>query len=172
MRKWMTGIAAAAVLTTAGVAPAVACGWDVSPCSGGLLTGYAVAPAGPWAWDRVPDPQGPRYYYVNQGPYYSGPAAFAPVPTYQERAVSGWPNYERGFYYGYNGGPYGDAMTHYYDGMPAVRGPMVYRYAPRVQGYGPGIYRYRHSSLRYGDRTHRAVRYGYAPRRLPHHSHD
>ncbi len=165
MRKWMTGIAAAAALTVAGAAPAMAC---ESWCGGGVVAGgYVVGPAGPWAWNRLPDPQGPRYYYVNQGPYYSGPAAFAPVPTYQERAVSGWPNYERGFYYGYIGGPYGDAMSHYYDGMPAVQGPVVYRYAPGVYGRGPAIYRYHHRSYRYGYRSHRPVRYGYAPRRAP-----
>jgi hypothetical protein len=31
-----------------------------------------------------------QYYYVNQGPTYTGPGNFAPYPTYQESAVSGW----------------------------------------------------------------------------------
>jgi hypothetical protein len=44
----------------------------------------------------------PQYYYVNQGPTYSGPGNFAPYPTYQESAVSGWDAYRhRPHYYGH-----------------------------------------------------------------------
>src|SRR5204863_7167067 len=49
----------------------------------------------------------------------------APAPTYQERAVSGWYGYGPTAYgpsYQYNGGPYSNATTHYYDGMPAQTG--------------------------------------------------
>ncbi len=35
-----------------------------------------------------------QYYYVNQGPTYSGPGNFAPYPTYQESAL-GWDGYRR-----------------------------------------------------------------------------
>ena len=35
-----------------------------------------------------------QYYYVNQGPTYSGPGNFAPYPTYQESAL-GWDTYRR-----------------------------------------------------------------------------
>jgi len=38
-----------------------------------------------------PDPVH-QYYYVNQGPTYSGPGNFAPYPTYQESAL-GWDAY-------------------------------------------------------------------------------
>jgi hypothetical protein len=46
------------------------------------------AGCGGWAYERLPDPVH-QYYYVNQGPTYSGPGNFAPYPTYQESAVSG-----------------------------------------------------------------------------------
>src|SRR5690348_7941042 len=49
-----------------------------------------------------------------------------PAPTYQERAVSGWSGYGPTAYgttnYSYSGGPYSNATTHYYDGMPAAGG--------------------------------------------------
>jgi len=175
MRKTIMGLAAAAALMAAGASPAAACGWEgqVSPCNGGLFTshtGYAHPHAyhhghyGHAAYQRLPDPQGPQYYYVNQGPSYSGPGNYAPVPTYQERAVTGWHGHDRGYYYGYNGGPYGNATSHVYDGMPNVRGPVVYRYAPGAHRAVPGFVRpYRHS-MRYGTH-HRAMRYGYAPLR-------
>jgi hypothetical protein len=183
MRKVITGMAAAAALMVAGAAPAMAC-WEQSPCSGGLFTSFA-APQASWGYhhhhhhpyaatvsvgyERLPDPQGPQYYYVNQGPTYSGPGNWAPVPTYQERAVTGWRGYDRGYYYGYNGGPYGNATSHVYDGMPRVQGPVVYRYRPHawraapraVRPYGVRPHGY---SMRYGYH-HRPARYGYAPLR-------
>ncbi len=193
MRKTMLGIAAvlAAGLGGAGlgVAPAMACGGYgcaqpvYSPCS----------PCGGPVYNRLtaPEPQfhvaAPRYYYVDQGPTYSGPAAFAPAPTYQERAVSGWSVYDRPYYYGYTGGPYADPTNHYYDGMPYSRGPAIYSYRARPAHYGvrrvarygwaPRYHRvhrvhrayapYRHAavrpSVRYGYTPHR----GYAPRFAP-----
>jgi hypothetical protein len=48
---------------------------------------------GGWAYERLPDPVH-QYYYVNQGPTYSGPGNFAPYPTYQESAL-GWDGYRR-----------------------------------------------------------------------------
>jgi hypothetical protein len=180
MRKTMTALAAVVAFAAAGAVPAMACGGEVyaSPCSQGLFTfqqPYEVQHESV-AVERLPEPAGPQYYYVNQGPTYSGPGNWAPVPTYQERAVTGWHGYDHGYYYGYNGGPYGDATTHDYDGMPNVRGPVVYRYAPGA--YAPRVYRpgyrygYRygyHHSLRYGYGFHRSVRYGYGPRMMPHH---
>jgi hypothetical protein len=77
----------------------------------------------------------PQYYYVNQGPTYTGPGMLAPTPTYQERAVSGWQGYGPTAYgvdYRYSGGPYGNATTHYYDGMPAATGPRIYSYQQAV----------------------------------------
>jgi hypothetical protein len=51
-----------------------------------------------------------RYYYVNQGPTFTGPGRFAPYPTYRESAVTG---------YGY------PRRHHYYHGA-GVEGPAVY----------------------------------------------
>ena len=34
-----------------------------------------------------------QYYYVNQGPTYTGPGDFAPYPVYQEGAISGYGHY-------------------------------------------------------------------------------
>jgi hypothetical protein len=135
----MTAIAAALVTIAAGAAPALACGVD--PCGYGLFTAGGYAEGYSYR-EHLPNPEGPRYFYVNQGPTYSGPGMYAPVPTYQERAVTGWHAYDYGYYYGYNGGPYGDATSHYYDGAPAAQGPVVYH-------YGPWRHHRRHS-LRYG----------------------
>jgi hypothetical protein len=76
-----------------------------------------------------------QYYYVNQGPTYSGPGDFAPRPTYHE-------------------GAYG----------PRVYGYRAHRYyRPHHHGYGysmhPGYrYGYAHHSMRYGMPHHY---YGY-----------
>ncbi len=44
----------------------------------------------------------PQYYYVDQGPTYSGPGNFAPYPAYEEGGVSGWrPYHHHHHYYGY-----------------------------------------------------------------------
>ena len=53
-------------------------------------------PCGGWSYERLPDPvtqyqyyPAPvqhQYYYVNQGPTYTGPGDFAPYPTYREGA--------------------------------------------------------------------------------------
>ncbi len=172
MRQILTGLAAAAAVMAASAAPAMACD---SGCSRGLFTsgvfgeGYGYGYNESYLPERLPDPSwvyrhrvyGPQYYYVNQGPYYSGPGNYAAAPTYQERAVNGWRGYDRGYYYGYSGGPYGNATTHYYDGMPSVQGPVVYRY---------NGYRAHRHSMRYGYHTPRygygvrSVRHGYAPR--------
>lgn len=164
--RWIVGVGAA-LAAFAAAAPAQAC-QAVDPCGGyygyyGYGYGYSVR-------ERLPDPAGPQYYYVNQGPTYTGPGNFAPVPTYQERAVSGWSAYTRPYYYGYNGGPYGNATSHYYDGAPGVQGPVVYTYRPyrhrvhfRPHRIGPKYYYVRRPSLRYGYH-YRGPRYGYTPR--------
>ena len=122
MRQTISGLVAAMAIMTASAAPAAACGGlftgytpchtYVSPCAhscGGHhhYSGYyggAYAQSGYYAHERLPDPS-PQYYYVNQGPTYSGPGNFAPYPTYQESAVSGWGAYRNtNSYYGYDGG--------------------------------------------------------------------
>jgi hypothetical protein len=78
--------------------------------------------------ERLPDLDGgPQYYFVNQGPTYTGPGNVAPAPSYQERSVSGWAAYSRPYYYGYNGGPYANATNHYYDGAH-LQGPAITSY--------------------------------------------
>eukprot|EP01035_Chromulina_nebulosa_P033595 gene33595-44993_t len=157
MRQMILKLAAAiAVITTAGAAPAMACG---SPCGQGFGTSYGYA--GVASYERLPDPAH-QYYYVNQGPTFSGPGNFAPYPTYQETAVRGWTGYERGDG-DYDGGPYANATNHYSYAQPYARGPVQYSYQPRRANYRYG-YSMRHQ-VRYGyaTRSH-APRYGYAAR--------
>jgi hypothetical protein len=96
MRQMISGLLAAVALTVAGAAPAMACGY--APCG----QPYAYDPYGyvGWGFERLPDPElqyhsaerAPQYYYVNQGPTFTGPAAFAPLPTYP---VGGWNVYSQ-----------------------------------------------------------------------------
>jgi hypothetical protein len=178
MRQTISGLLAAIAVMAA--APAMACGGDwCSPC--GYFSPCAqpqvyVTPLAPiynyagcdtgcgWARERLPDPV-QQYYYVNQGPTYTGPGNWAPVPTYQESAVSGWNAYRRRpYYYGYDGGRYANAINHRYDGAPNIEGPAIYSYRarPHVRPWrAPGGYRY---SARPGVRYGYAARHGYAPR--------
>lgn len=151
MRQAISGmVAAVAVMMTMGAAPAMAC--YASACAPAPVY---VAPApvysgcysgcGGWATERLPDPVH-QYYYVNQGPTYTGPGNWAPRPVYQETSVS----YGNPYYGGYRARPYYGARYgagYRYGVRPSVR----YGYAPRV-GYAP--------------------RLGYAPRHgyLPRHS--
>ena len=49
---------------------------------------------GGWVRERLPDPE-QQYYYVNQGPTYTGPGNLAPYRVYREGTISGYG-------YGYN----------------------------------------------------------------------
>jgi hypothetical protein len=49
---------------------------------------------GGWVAERLPDPQ-QQYYYVDQGPTYTGPGNLAPYRVYREGTISGYG-------YGYN----------------------------------------------------------------------
>jgi hypothetical protein len=134
------------------------CGVVATGC-GAVTTG-----CGGYATERLPDPTGPQYYYVNQGPTYTGPGNYAPAPVYQERTVTGWQGYEeeapavytvpRRHYRPYRAGPsyhygYRPAYRHYgYRARPVVR----YGYAPRF--YGP-----RHSYM-HGPRVRYAPQIG------------
>lgn len=166
MRQMISGLVAAVAVVAASAAPAMACGGlftsagcspcaAYSPCAQGYYPGYYpgyYAGYGFAAYERLPSPT--QYYYVNQGPAFSGPGNFAPVPTYQEAAVSGWNAYSRPYYYPYDGGRYAHAMHHYYDGA-RVTGPVVYSY------------RWHHSRSHYGVHRH-GLGYGHAPH---HHGH-
>lgn len=111
MRQMISGLVAAAAVMFVGAAPATACGFNpcqpVAPVFSGCNTGcggygygygasYGYGYGG--GYERLAEPT-TQYYYVNQGPTYTGPGAFAPYPTYQEDAVVAPANY--GYGYGY-----------------------------------------------------------------------
>src|SRR5215472_13090124 len=123
MRQSISSALAALAALTVSAVPALACGYGscvpyapayayaptytYTPTYGGCATGCNTG----WAFAHLAEPT-TQYYYVNQGPTYTGPGAFAPVPTYQESAVSGWDGY---------------GTQQYYDGA-GVAGPAVYGY--------------------------------------------
>ncbi|MBI5128302.1 MAG: hypothetical protein HZA66_02570 [Rhodopseudomonas palustris] len=168
MRRMISGLAAAIAVVTVSAAPASACGGGLfagacAPCGAVSACGSAVVPYdygysagyGAAAFERLPDPT--RYYYVNQGPTYTGPGNFAPAPYYDDRTISVWRTGSA-----YSGGVYADAMTHRYVGAPAM-GPVVYSYGHR--------HRHVRHHHRYGmphGAFHRghygAPRYAYGPR--------
>jgi hypothetical protein len=135
MRKSISGLIAAVAVMTASAVPAMACGGGLftscSPCGQEYVSPCAqpqvyVAPApayttgcdtgcgGHWAHERLPDPVH-QYYYVNQGPTYTGPGNFAPERTYEETAISNWGAYRHHpHHYGYR---YGYAPRHMRYGM-------------------------------------------------------
>jgi len=166
---WTAAFAVMAAGTAA--APAVACGGYIDHCGHSGYVGYQVL--------LDPGPVTRQYYYVNQGPTYSGPGQFAPVPTYQETAI-GWRGYPR-----YDGGPYANPYDHYTYGYgygPAVSGPVIF--TPRLSYGGRASHRYGHGMrpcvrYGYGHRSYHAHRYaaprvidgsrdGYHHRRAPH----
>ncbi|ABD06907.1 conserved hypothetical protein [Rhodopseudomonas palustris HaA2] len=137
MRQMISGLVAAMAVVTVSAAPALACGGGlyagacapcgaVSSCGSAAYVPYDYGYGygyGSAAFERLPDPT--RYYYVDQGPTYSGPGNFAPAPYYDNRAISVWRTGTA-----YNGGVYANAMTHQYVGAPAM-GPVVYSYGRR-----------------------------------------
>ena len=95
MRQILKGLIAAVAVMAA--APAMACGY--TPCGQPVYAAAVAAyagcnPCGGWVRERLPDPE-QQYYYVNQGPTYTGPGNWAPRPVYREGAISGYG-------YGYN----------------------------------------------------------------------
>jgi hypothetical protein len=108
MRQIFKGLIAAVAVMAA--APAMACGY--TPCAAPVYVapvaayGYAGCnPCGGWVRERLPDPE-QQYYYVNQGPTYTGPGNYAPYPVYREGSISGYG-------YGYNR-PYYRAHRYYH----------------------------------------------------------
>lgn len=142
MRQMMTGMIAAVAIMAA--APAMACGFN--PCGAPVYSapafGYGYGhfgcnPCGGYAgyggWgavERLPDPDAvypdaaQQYYYVNQGPAYTGPGNWAPHPYYRE-------GYGRP-YYGYR--HYGYRHYHHYPRMGYYHRPH-YGYAPYYYGH-------------------------------------
>jgi len=98
MRKMFLGLLAAIAVMIASAIPASACGgcWGcgyASPCAAPYVQPYyGCASACGAAFERLPDPEvqyhsAPvvrQYYYVNQGPTYTGPGDLAPLPFYDE----------------------------------------------------------------------------------------
>jgi hypothetical protein len=152
MRQMFTGLVAAVAVMTANAAPALACGGGLftsscSPC-GQAYVEPCAAPApvytgcntgcGGWGYERLADPDQQyyaapvrhRYYYVNQGPTYTGPGAFAPYPVYDEAttiAYYGGAGVERPAVYGYRAHPHYRAWHRGYRYGYATR----HGYAPR-----------------------------------------
>ena len=139
MRQTISAIAAVAGFAIASAAPAMACGYTPcgAPAYGYQSYAYPTAPVYPYqapyacgagcgygvtgygygaAYERLAEPT-TQYYYVNQGPTYTGPGRFAPYPAYQESAVMG----------------YAYPRNHYYHGA-GVAGPAVYCFR-REHGY-------------------------------------
>src|SRR5512135_3219021 len=111
MRQMISGMIAAAAVMVTGAAPAMACGFSscspcgyVSPCAPAYAPTYNYGcntGCGGWGYEQLAEPTS-QYYYVNQGPTYTGPGAFAPYPTYQENAVVHYGGYGvRPYGYGY-----------------------------------------------------------------------
>jgi hypothetical protein len=142
MRQLITGMVAAVAVMAA--APAMACGYN--PCGAPVyvapapVVSYGCNPcgggySGGWATERLAAPE-QQYYYVNQGPTYTGPGSYAPARVYEEGSVSGGYGYARP-YYGYRHHHhygYGGYRQHY--GYRAHYGYRHYRpYAPRLSYY-------------------------------------
>jgi hypothetical protein len=108
MRQTISGLAAALAVFVAGAAPAEACDGGCSPC--GYVSPCAPVYVQPYAgYGRLADPEvqyhsapiaAPQYYYVEQGPTYTGPGDFAPRRVYREEGVYDW-RY-RHHHYGYH----------------------------------------------------------------------
>jgi hypothetical protein len=134
MRNLISGMVAAVAVMAA--APAMACGYgSCSPCGyvsscaapvySAPIVNYGVTYGGcggcGWATERLPDPV-QQYYYVNQGPTYTGPGNWAPRPVYEETGY-GRPYYgyrrHYGYRYGYSRRAY--VGTPYYHGRRVLR---------------------------------------------------
>jgi hypothetical protein len=155
MRQMISGLVAAIAVVAASAAPAMACGGGLfqtpcSPCGEAYVpcaqpqvyvAPVYVAPVysgcdpcGGWVHERLPDPV-QQYYYVNQGPTFTGPGNWAPRPTYQEGAVWGRDTYHHHPHYHYYG--------HYH-------APYAYRY---------GYFHHHVYAHHYGYREHTLRRY-------------
>ena len=89
MRQMISGLVAAVAVMAA--APAMACGYG--PCGAPYVAPVVIynysSCCGGWVHERLPDPV-QQYYYVNQGPTYTGPGNWAPLPVYREDSGYGY----------------------------------------------------------------------------------
>jgi hypothetical protein len=121
MRQILKGLIAAVAVMAA--APAMACGyngcWQPPVYVAPVAYGYAgCGTCGGWVVERLPDPE-QQYYYVNQGPTYTGPGNWAPEPTYQAGP-------------GYGGSYYGYGYRRHYRPWRSHVGYAPYHYGHRV----------------------------------------
>ena len=91
MRHLMKGLIAA-VAVMASAPAAMACGHSScgGPVYGTPVVSYGYVGCGDcggWVRERLPDPQ-QQYYWVNQGPTYTGPGNWAPHRVYREGSIS------------------------------------------------------------------------------------
>ena len=134
MRQTISGFVAAIAVVAASSAPAMACGglFDscggcgyVSPCAQTYVPAYTYGGCntgcGGWGYQRLPDPvaqyhaapmASPQYYYVDQGPTYTGPGSFAPYPVYREGGYYGSGAYRHRYHHAHYG--YGPVLRRYY----------------------------------------------------------
>jgi hypothetical protein len=147
MRQSISSALAALAAVTVSAVPAMACGFSActpcaSPCAQSYAPAYSYAPTyggcgtgcnTGWAFEHLAEPA-TQYYYVNQGPTYGGPGAFAPVPSYEDSAVTGWDGYRTQPYYAGAG----------------VEGPMVYGYRWHHHPYHWSGYRYGYTAYHHG----------------------
>jgi len=113
MRQILKGLIAALAVMVA--APAMACGY--TPCGQPVYVAPVAAyagcnPCGGWVRERLPDPE-QQYYYVNQGPTYTGPGNLAPRRVYREGSISGYGYGYNRPHYGYRAHRYGHAGRYY-----------------------------------------------------------
>jgi hypothetical protein len=132
MRKTISGMVAAVAVVAASAVPAMACGglfdaclpcgYAGSPCAAAYVPAYSYggcsAGCGWWGFERLPDPNvqyhslpvRSQYYYVEQGPTYTGPGNFAPHRVYEEGGVYYHPKYHRWVHRS----PHGPVLRRYY----------------------------------------------------------
>ena len=168
MRQMISGLVAAVALVAASAVPAAACGLlqgGCSPCNPCAQPQVYVAPQPVYSGcnpcggyrERLPDPvqqyeEAPapvpqQYYYVDQGPSYSGPGNYAPRPVYREGG------YHHHSYYGYG---------HHYRPWHAHTGYRYgyhHGYAPRAYGPRYGYHTMPHHYGYHGYREHVLRRY-------------
>lgn len=102
MRQTISGLVAALAVIAAGTAPARACDMGCAPC--GYVSTCGATYVQPYAsYERLPNPEvqyhhpvaPPQYYYVEQGPTYTGAGEFAPRRVYREEGIYGWGYHHR-----------------------------------------------------------------------------
>ena len=111
MRHLIKGLIVAVAVMAA--APAMACGFSAcwQPPVYVAPVAYGYAGCGSCGWgvrERLPDPE-QQYYYVNQGPTYTGPGNWAPRRVYREGSISGY-----GHRYSHAGRYYGQRVLRRY----------------------------------------------------------